>query len=78
MGGQAQCSEKVTQSGCSGSGSIFMAEFEARIGSCTCAAIPGLNIGTAQNMAKAEEMKLFETRCLDAVRTASDILEGML
>jgi len=59
-------------------GRQFMAEFESRIGSCTCEAILGLNIGSAQNLAKAQEMKLFETRCVDVVKTASDILEGIL
>lgn len=59
-------------------GRRFMADFNSRMGSCTCESILGLNIGTPGNMEKAKEMKLFETRCLDAVMTAADILEGIL
>ena len=51
-------------------------EFESRIGSCTCEAILVLNSG--HYLAKAQKIKLFETRCLDAVKTASDILEEIL
>ena len=59
-------------------GRRFMAEFKARLGSCICETILGLNIGTPENHAKAVEMKLFETVCVDAVKAASDILEGIL
>jgi C_GCAxxG_C_C family probable redox protein len=59
-------------------GRNFMAEFTSRMGSCTCETILGLNIGTPENLGKARDMKLFETRCLDAVSTASDILEEVL
>jgi len=59
-------------------GRQFMTEFESRIESCTCETILGPNIGSAQNLAKAQEMKLFETRCVDVVITASDILDGIL
>ena len=46
-------------------GRRLMTEFESRIGSRVCETILGLNIGSAQNLAKAQEMKLFETRCLE-------------
>ncbi len=59
-------------------GKRFMEEFEKQMGSCSCKTILGMNIGLPENMAKAREMKLFETRCLDAVKTAADILEMML
>jgi len=59
-------------------GKRFMTEFEARMGSCSCKTILGMNIGIAENMAKARQLKLFETRCLDAVKAAADILEEML
>jgi C_GCAxxG_C_C family probable redox protein len=59
-------------------GRDFMAEFQSRVGSCTCETILGLNIGTPENLVKARDMKLFETRCLNAVSTASDILEEVL
>lgn len=59
-------------------GRRFIADFKSRMGSCNCESILGLNIGTPENMKKAKDMKLFETRCLDAVMTAADILEGIL
>ncbi|UWX57011.1 C-GCAxxG-C-C family protein [Chlorobaculum sp. MV4-Y] len=59
-------------------GRQFMAEFERRMGSCQCESILGLCIGEPENLQKARELKLFETVCVDAVATASDILEEML
>ena len=59
-------------------GQRFMNEFNSCMGSCICEELLGLNIGTAENMAKAHDMKLFETRCLDVVKTASRILEEIL
>lgn len=58
-------------------GQRFMNEFRARMGSCICEELLGMNIGTPENMAKAHEMKLFETRCLEFVKTASRILDEM-
>jgi len=59
-------------------GRQFMAEFEKRMGSCRCESMLGLCIGEPENLQKARELKLFETVCVDAVGTASDILEEML
>ncbi|MGC8774864.1 MAG: C-GCAxxG-C-C family (seleno)protein [Chlorobaculum sp.] len=59
-------------------GGKFMEEFEKRIGSCRCESILGLRIGEPENLQKARELKLFETVCVSAVATASDILEEML
>ncbi len=59
-------------------GKRLMADFELSIGSCNCESILGLNLGSPENMQKALDMKLFETRCVDAVKAASDILEKML
>ncbi|HHE32838.1 MAG TPA: hypothetical protein ENL07_09530 [Chlorobaculum parvum] len=59
-------------------GRQFMEEFEKRIGSCRCSSILGLCIGEPENLQKARELKLFESVCVDAVATASDILEEML
>lgn len=59
-------------------GRRFMAEFSKRLGSCDCEKIIGMNIGTPENMRKAQEMNLFATKCLNAVKTAGDILETML
>ena len=59
-------------------GQRFMTEFKCCMGSCICEELLGLNIGAPENMSKAHEMKLFETRCRDAVKTASRILEEIL
>jgi len=59
-------------------GREFMAEFEARNGSCICEQLLGVNIGTAQGHKRAQEARLFETKCLDVVKSAADILEEML
>ncbi len=63
---------------CYARGRHFMEEFTAILGSCSCEGVIGLNLGTPENLQKAKEMKLFETRCIEAVRTAADILETML
>lgn len=59
-------------------GKRFTTDFRFRMGSCSCAAVLGLDIGVPGNLEKAGEMKLFETVCLDAVKTASDLLEEIL
>lgn len=59
-------------------GRQFMEAFEKRMGSCRCESMLGLCIGEPENLQKARELKLFETVCVDAVGTASDILEEML
>ncbi|AAM71881.1 MAG TPA: hypothetical protein DEB17_02320 [Chlorobaculum sp.] len=59
-------------------GRQFIEEFEKRMGSARCESILGLCIGEPENLQKARELKLFETVCVSAVATASDILEEML
>jgi C_GCAxxG_C_C family probable redox protein len=59
-------------------GKRFMADFKSCMGSCACESILEMNIGIPENLQKARDMKLFETRCEDAVKAASDILEKML
>ena len=56
----------------------FMDKFRRWKGSCDCANILGLDLGVPGNMEKAGEMKLFETTCVEAVRTAAGILEKMI
>ena len=59
-------------------GQKFMGEFSGRVGSCTCAEILGMNIGTPENLLKASEMNLFVTKCLPAIRAAADLLETLI
>jgi len=59
-------------------GRRFLEEFRNRTGSTTCEEILGMNIGTPENLARAREMNLFQTRCLEVVQMASEILEAVL
>jgi C_GCAxxG_C_C family probable redox protein len=59
-------------------GQKFMSEFKRRNHSCACADLLGMNIGVPENMAKAQELKLFETRCVEIVTSAAEILEQII
>ncbi len=59
-------------------GKQFMAKFQEKVGSCICEKIIGINIGTPERLKEARDLKLFETTCYAAVKTAADILETML
>ena len=59
-------------------GRNLMEEFASRLGSCQCRDVIGMDIGTPENLRRAEELKLFQTRCVSAVRTAADILDHLL
>ncbi len=59
-------------------GRQLLSEFTERVGSCRCEEILGINIGSPENLAAARERRLFETRCVEAVRSAADILDRML
>ena len=59
-------------------GKKFMNEFKNKCGSCICEEIIGINICTPENLKKAQDSKTFETKCLEAVKAACDILERML
>ncbi len=59
-------------------GRQFMAEFAGKNGTCVCEEILGINIGTPENMAKARQAKLFETKCFDAVKSAAKILDNII
>jgi len=59
-------------------GRQFISDFTSQIGACTCEAILGINISSPENMKKALEDKLFETTCVDAVRTAAELLDEII
>jgi len=59
-------------------GKQFMVKYKEKVGSCICEQILGMNIGTPEKLKEARDLKLFETRCFDAVKTAADILDTML
>jgi C_GCAxxG_C_C family probable redox protein len=59
-------------------GRELMAEFARRNGSCTCAELLGMSIGIPENMARAQALKLFDTKCVSLVRSAAEILGSMI
>lgn len=59
-------------------GRQFMDEFRRENGSCICEELLGMNIGTPENMAKAQAMGLFETKCYQLVGSAARILDRTL
>ena len=57
-------------------GQIFLTKFKDRMGACSCEGILGVTIGSPEYEQKFQELRA--TRCVDAVRTASQILDGLL
>jgi len=56
----------------------LMQQFESCLGSCQCRDVIGIDIGIPENRERAKELKLFETKCAEAVRVAADILDRLL
>ena len=56
----------------------FIEKFRVNNGSIVCRELIGLDIGTPEGMEKAKDEKLFEKVCPAFVRSASEILEGLL
>ncbi|MGC4122649.1 MAG: C-GCAxxG-C-C family protein [Myxococcales bacterium] len=56
----------------------FLQRFGGRFGGCRCEQVLGFNLGTPEGLKRAQDEKLFETRCLDAVKAAAEILDEML
>lgn len=59
-------------------GKKFMNGFSAINGSCICGELPGVDIGTPEGIKEAVVTKLFETRCVDMVKSACEILDKTL
>jgi C_GCAxxG_C_C family probable redox protein len=57
----------------------FAAAFKELHGSLSCPGLlDGLDLGTCEGMALARERNLFKTRCASYVRSAAEILDGIL
>ena len=56
----------------------FYARFRERVGATDCPDILGCDICSSEGRAVSRELGLRETRCLEAVRTAAQILEELL
>jgi len=56
----------------------FTKSFEQRYGSTDCKELLGCNVATADGIKKAKEENLFYTLCPKYVKSAAEILEGML
>ncbi len=80
--GLALCDEDCAAGGDRDSVKAAVLEFGRRfveqMGSLDCEGILGCDLRTPEGAARAEEQKLFETTCPDAVRAAATILEDML
>lgn len=59
-------------------GRQFMDAFKQQHGSCVCEELLGMNIGIPEDMAKAQQQHLFETKCYALVKSAAEILDTML
>jgi C_GCAxxG_C_C family probable redox protein len=57
-------------------GKSFLTQFKDRMGACSCEEVLGVTIGSPEYEQKFQELRA--TRCVDAVRAASQILEGLL
>lgn len=56
----------------------FVQQFTNRAGSTVCKDLLECDISTPDGLAQAQAQKLFSTRCTELVRTAAEVLEGML
>lgn len=56
----------------------FLDEFRRRHGTCTCRALLGVDIGTAEGLQEARDRGLMQTQCPEYVRDAVRILEEMV
>jgi C_GCAxxG_C_C family probable redox protein len=56
----------------------FMTRFKKMHGSVQCTDLLGCNLSTEQGMQQARDRDLFNTLCVDFVRDAAGILEGLL
>jgi len=59
-------------------GKKFMDDFARINGSCICMEIIGINIGTKENLEKANKTGLFATKCLDAVKSSAKLLDEII
>ena len=59
-------------------GRNFMDEFMGRVGSSTCEGILGINISNPESFKMARSQQLFETKCLNAVQVAAELLEKII
>ncbi|WP_091937657.1 C-GCAxxG-C-C family protein [Propionivibrio dicarboxylicus] len=57
-------------------GQIFLTKFKDRMTACSCEGILGVTVGSSEHNEKFQELRA--TRCVDAVRAASQILEDVL
>jgi C_GCAxxG_C_C family probable redox protein len=56
----------------------FVKEFKVRHGHLGCSALLGVDMSTPEGVKEAEQRGLFTTECPKFVRTASEILDGIL
>jgi len=57
-------------------GQTFLTKFKDQMGVCSCEGILGVTLDSPEYKQKFPELRV--TRCVEAVRTASQILDGLL
>jgi C_GCAxxG_C_C family probable redox protein len=56
----------------------FAEKFRAKHGSIQCPCLLGLDLGTEEGMRLAKEKNLFQTRCVQYVQNAAELIEEIL
>jgi C_GCAxxG_C_C family probable redox protein len=56
----------------------FLQEFEKRSGSVSCTGLLGYNLSVPEQAAEAKEKKIIPARCPEFVRSAVEIVEGLV
>jgi C_GCAxxG_C_C family probable redox protein len=75
--GQSQSGDIETKELCNKQTAEFMKSFREQNKSCLCREILGIDISVGDNRLKAKELNLFNTICVDTVKSAVEILEDM-
>jgi hypothetical protein len=57
---------------------FFAQQFARRHGSLVCKELLGCDISTPEGARSAQEQGLFRTKCVDLVRDAAELVEGIL
>lgn len=75
--GQSLPGDTEAKEFCNMQTSEFMKSFREQNGSCICRELLGIDISVGDNRLKAKERNLFNTICVDLVKSAVEILEDM-
>ena len=74
----ASCRQAAGRKATYGAITAFASQFRARHGALSCRELLGCDISTPEGALAAQEQGLFRTRCVELVRGAAQILDGLL